>query len=132
MHKATKTQRLRYLPPPREPFVGAAGFIGDFLPSRRSSGPPPLFVSRSDSALDPLAPAGSSSPPGAVRRAETVQYSSSSNVMATSTALVVPVPVVSSSALYDRDRRRTNSSDSNSTLPGELLLTSSSYVSGNC
>lgn len=119
MHRAAKIQRNRFLPTIRE---------GSSLQEGSGRKAPSLTASRSDNALE-RSP-GSTSPVGGTRPRNETQYSVTSTLTASSA--VVPVPVVNSSALYDRsDRRRSESTDSNSTLPGELLLYGNqSYISG--
>lgn len=78
-------------------------------------------MQRSESAPGELQHPPSGSGPGSpilqTRSRQETQQSVGSTLTAASA--VVPVPVVSSAAL---GRGRTDSSDSNSTLPGELLL----------
>ncbi len=119
VHRAAKIQRNRFLPAIRE-------VSSQQEASSKRSG---MSIGRSESAPDI---SGSASPPGSTRPRNETQYSTTSSLSAASAA-VVPVPVVNSSAIMDR--HRTDSSDSNSTLPGELLLfsntASSSYISGS-
>lgn len=125
MHRAAKIQRNRFLPAIRE--VSSQQEAS----SKRSGVTAPGSLHRTDSAAEG---SGNSSPPGSTRPRNETQYSTISSLSAASAA-VVPVPVVNSAAMSDR--RRTDSSDSNSTLPGELLLFSNnpacsaaSYISG--
>lgn len=111
VHRAAKVHRSRSLPPIRE--------VSENLDSPSDKR---IAMQRSESGLGgDLQYQHSGSGPGSpvlqTRARNETQQSVGSTL--TSSSAVVPVPVVSSAAL---GRRRTDSSDSNSTLPGELLL----------
>lgn len=136
MHKSTKLSKAR-VPCPLNPAIVEA------LSKRALAGSsliPPFqqtLLSRSESTtmhreifLD--APSGSASPQMLQSRSrndtQSSNYSASNTTLSTMT---VTVPVVNSSALHDlrseRKNTRADSTDSASTLPGELLLYDTSF-----
>jgi hypothetical protein len=126
VHRSAKVQRNRFLPPIRE--VSEHSSDSYRRASSASASAPLAASSRSDYWLEGPSGHGSVSPGTSTRPRNESQFSVASTLTASSA--VVPVPVVNSAAL---GRRRAESSDSNSTLPGELLLYSgATYISGPC